>query len=194
MPLFLTRFGRLQTAAARAAPAVCLRLARVPARWPVVQKMIASLSLRGAIAAGIAMGISSPTWCKSSSVLAQADALFDANEYTRLTDLLRQALASNPDNAQVLWRLARALKKLADAEADKAAKARLVTTPKSRARTAVRTPRPPSISREPRQTAGEARTRGACHGRAQPGAVCGRRRGAQVVRHHRCNSHVDFDW
>ena len=131
---------------------------------PAVLK--ASLPLRGAVAASVAAGVTGLAWCKPSSVLSQADKLFDANEYTQLSELLRNALSASPDDAQLLWRLARALKKLADAEGDKAAKARREPprrgTPayppcpfhdRRRSSSARRTPRPSGAWRSARRTA-----------------------------------------
>ena len=58
-------------------------------------------------------------------MLKKADGLFDANEYGPLTHLLRGALTSKPDDPELLWRLARGLKKLSDAEEKKEAKEKL---------------------------------------------------------------------
>jgi tetratricopeptide (TPR) repeat protein len=45
---------------------------------------------------------------------SKADALFEANEYSSLVDILREELRRRPQDARVLWRLARALKKVSD--------------------------------------------------------------------------------
>ena len=50
----------------------------------------------------------------------EADRMFTANEYSSLAALLRAALAERPDDdAELLWRLGRACKKLADEEKPK---------------------------------------------------------------------------
>ena len=64
--------------------------------------------LGSASAGGMAM-------CADSPQHAQADELFEKNEYASLVTVLRDGLASNPDDSQLLCRLARALKKQADA-------------------------------------------------------------------------------
>lgn len=58
--------------------------------------------------------------------LREADKLFDGNQYTALAGMLRGSLSRAPDDAELLWRLCRALKKLADAEPDKKAKEALL--------------------------------------------------------------------
>mmetsp|Transcript_4956 Transcript_4956/g.16101 ORF Transcript_4956/g.16101 Transcript_4956/m.16101 type:complete len:296 (+) Transcript_4956:38-925(+) len=63
---------------------------------------------------------------KAPSVIDEADTLFEANSFAALASLLRTALASRPDDAALLWRLGRALKKLADAEKAAPAKQALV--------------------------------------------------------------------
>lgn len=50
----------------------------------------------------------------SALVYARADKLFDQNGFDELTELLRKAVVSAPEDAQLLWRLARALRKLSD--------------------------------------------------------------------------------
>ena len=67
----------------------------------------------------------------------QADELFEANEYEALARLLRDAIASSADDAQLLWRLARALKKQADAEPKKEVKKALLHEALSKAQRAV---------------------------------------------------------
>ncbi|KOO23815.1 regulator of microtubule dynamics protein 1 [Chrysochromulina tobinii] len=52
---------------------------------------------------------------------AEADRLFDANQYEPLATLLRASLAKAPDDTELLWRLARVCKKLADEEKPKSA-------------------------------------------------------------------------
>ena len=51
--------------------------------------------------------------------LIEADKLFDSNQYKSLTDMLRASMARAPDDAELNWRLARALKKLSDGEKPK---------------------------------------------------------------------------
>ena len=63
---------------------------------------------------------------QSATLYAQLDMDFEDNEYAKIAAAARDALAAKPDDAQLLWRLARALKKLADAEGDKKQKERLV--------------------------------------------------------------------
>jgi len=79
--------------------------------------------LSRALAAGVAVASGASTLAScDASLLKRADGLFDGNEYAALAELLRKALASKPDDAQLQWRLARGLKKLADAETAKPAK------------------------------------------------------------------------
>ena len=56
-----------------------------------------------------------------TSALAQADKLFDSNDYGAVADVLRGALTKQPNDVECLWRLGRAFKKLADAEMPKSA-------------------------------------------------------------------------
>lgn len=51
----------------------------------------------------------------SALVYASADRLFDQNAFEELTEMLRTAVSAAPEDAQLLWRLARALRMLADA-------------------------------------------------------------------------------
>ena len=53
------------------------------------------------------------------SVIAEADACFDLNEYERLHSMLTAALVSSPEDAELNWRLTRACKKLADGKVKK---------------------------------------------------------------------------
>lgn len=53
--------------------------------------------------------------------LVEADKLFDANQYDSLAGMLRGSLARAPDETELLWRLARACKKLSDKEKPKSA-------------------------------------------------------------------------
>jgi tetratricopeptide (TPR) repeat protein len=56
-------------------------------------------------------------YCKTGAKLhAEADELFARNDYAALVKLLRSGMAATPDDAQLLWRLARALKKQGDAD------------------------------------------------------------------------------
>ena len=57
---------------------------------------------------------------------ARYDELFEKNEYAKLVTLLRGGLADDPDDAELLWRLARALKKQADAAPVKETKVALL--------------------------------------------------------------------
>lgn len=66
-----------------------------------------------------------------------ADDLFERNEYDILVTLLRQGLATHPDDAQLLWRLARGLKKQADGVAQKEAQKGLVSEALAHARRAL---------------------------------------------------------
>ena len=60
--------------------------------------------LRSALVASIAAaGVSGLGAACEAGALSRADALFDANEYAQLADLLRAALSSRPDDAQLLW-------------------------------------------------------------------------------------------
>lgn len=74
-----------------------------------------------------------PTHC-----LTAADKLFDNNQYKELERLLRASLPRAPDDAELLWRLTRALKKLADAEPDKKAKEALMREALSHAEGAIK--------------------------------------------------------
>ena len=65
------------------------------------------------------------------------DALFEQAKYHALADALKKSLAHAPDDAQLLWRLARALVKLADAAPDKKAKEPLLRESLSAAERAV---------------------------------------------------------
>ena len=65
------------------------------------------------------------------------DALFEQADYETLADALKKELAHAPDDAQLLWRLARALVKLADAAPDKKAKEPLLRESLSAAERAV---------------------------------------------------------
>lgn len=98
----------------------------VARHWPMPtggpQKV--RLPLRSALIASIA-GVSGLAAACEAGVVSRADALFEANEYAQLADLLRTSLSSHPDDAQLLWRLARALKKMADAQPDQLAKEKL---------------------------------------------------------------------
>lgn len=64
-----------------------------------------------------------PTSCKAApsgaNLLQEADTLFAENKYDVLASMLRAALMSQPDDAELCWRLGRACKKQADAEAPK---------------------------------------------------------------------------
>ena len=62
---------------------------------------------------------SSSSAAETASALAKADALFESNEYGTLATTLRASLAGKPDDAELLWRLGRACKKMADAEQPK---------------------------------------------------------------------------
>jgi len=81
-----------------------------------------SWSGRAGLASAIFVGgTASQSMCKPSAAPpafeAKADALFDANEYITLTSLLRDELKRRPGEAGLLWRLARALKKVSDTAA-----------------------------------------------------------------------------
>jgi tetratricopeptide (TPR) repeat protein len=113
---------------ASALPSAALLLRFASKRhWPLpTSRPQESRPLRSALIASItAAGVSGLGAACEVGALSRADALFDANEYAQLTDLLRTALSSRPDDAQLLWRLARALKKMADAQSDKPAKEKL---------------------------------------------------------------------
>ena len=104
-----------------------IRLLRFASKrhWPLPTSRPQTLRpLRSALVASAA-GLSGLGAACELGALSRADALFDANEYPQLADLLRTALSSRPDDAQLLWRLARALKKLADAQSEKPAKEKL---------------------------------------------------------------------
>jgi len=107
LPSFLRRVG---SASLRAAP----RLQRLcQATTAPLDRAPAALLFAGALGAFSAGAVA----CAAGPTLhAEADALFDKNEYAPLVSVLRDGLASDPDDAQLLWRLARALKKQADAE------------------------------------------------------------------------------
>jgi hypothetical protein len=96
-----SRSARLLTAVSRS---LTIAVGRTPQR----AGLVASIFFCG----------SSLAACKpaalSVEVNSRADVLFDANQYTALADLLREELPRRPNNAGLLWRLARALKKLAD--------------------------------------------------------------------------------
>uniref|UniRef100_A0A7S4M1Y9 Regulator of microtubule dynamics protein 1 n=1 Tax=Prymnesium polylepis TaxID=72548 RepID=A0A7S4M1Y9_9EUKA len=71
----------------------------------------------GAVAAALlggSLGGSALSMCLASDVTATADSLFESNQYGKLVDLLRDELSRKPEDVDVLWRLARALKKSAD--------------------------------------------------------------------------------
>ena len=79
-----------------------------------------------ALAAGSAQSAASS--CKAGPTFREADRLFAANEYQALAMLLRSALAAAPNDAELLWRLGRACKKLADSQPAKSpAKLALIT-------------------------------------------------------------------
>ena len=67
----------------------------------------------------LSMSLSSSAQCRGESVVLKADGLFEANEYGALRAMLREALAQQGDDAELLWRLGRACKKLADSEKPK---------------------------------------------------------------------------
>ena len=112
---------------ASALPSTALLLRFASKRhWPLPTSRPQALRpLRSALVASLAAGLSGLGAACEVGALSRADALFDANEYAQLADLLRTALSSRPDDAQLLWRLARALKKLADAQSEKPAKEKL---------------------------------------------------------------------
>jgi len=92
--------------------------------------LAAALAAAGATAATAATAAAcEERWARRTASdtaldFAKADALFDAADYASLASLLR---AMRPqDDAQVMWRLGRALKKLGDAEKDKKAREALV--------------------------------------------------------------------
>ena len=112
-------------ASALSSTALLLRFAS-KRHWPLPTSRPQTLRpLRSALVASLAAGLSGLGAACEVGALSRADALFDANEYAQLADLLRTALSSRPDDAQLLWRLARALKKLADAQSEKPAKEKL---------------------------------------------------------------------
>jgi len=80
-------------------------------------------------AAGLASGY--------ARIYSKADALFDENRYVELESLVSAALSERSDDPQLLWRQARALHKLAEAEAEPRAKERLVRHGLAHARRAV---------------------------------------------------------
>ncbi|KAL1500280.1 hypothetical protein AB1Y20_012947 [Prymnesium parvum] len=75
---------------------------------PAPPRLARAGAAAGALAAAFA---SAAAACEPR--LAAADALFASNDYERLVDVLRAEARAAPD-AEVLWRLARGLKKLAD--------------------------------------------------------------------------------
>jgi tetratricopeptide (TPR) repeat protein len=91
--------------------------------------LLAAVAATGASAAAAAACEDKGSWTRRTASdtaidFAKADAIFDAADYTSLVACLR---AMRPqDDAQLLWRLGRALKKLGDAEKDKKAKEALV--------------------------------------------------------------------
>jgi len=82
-----------------------------------------------AVGLGFASGVgvaSSFAACEPRGEYAELDALFDENRYAPLAEVLRSKLERTPGDAQLLWRLGRALHKLADGEPDKKVKERYV--------------------------------------------------------------------
>ena len=67
---------------------------------------------------GSAIGGSAISMCKpaaaSATSLSTADALFESNQYDQLVEVLREEVRKMPDAVDVLWRLARGLKKMSD--------------------------------------------------------------------------------
>ena len=94
---------------ARAVPstALLLRFAakmhwHLPTSRPQKLRPLRSALVASIAAAGVS-GLGAACEAGALSRLSRADALFDANEYAQLADLLRAALSSRPDDAQLLW-------------------------------------------------------------------------------------------
>jgi len=78
-----------------------------------IRRRPAGILIAGAI--GVCSG--GVVLCKTGGKLhAEADELFERNDYEALVKFLRDGMAATPDDSQLLWRLSRALKKQADAD------------------------------------------------------------------------------
>ena len=118
-------FARLVVrSVARSAAAAAPRLLRQPILTTTASTRLATAATA---AAGFAAALlAAPTDCAAAKVpthcLNECDKLFDSNQYSALADMLTKYLPSAPDDAELLWRLARAQKKQADGAAAKADK------------------------------------------------------------------------
>ena len=118
-------FARLVVrSVARSAAAAAPRLLRQPILTTTASTRLATAATA---AAGFAAALlAAPTDCAAAKVpthcLNECDKLFDSNEYSALADMLTKYLPAAPDDAELLWRLARAQKKQADGAAAKADK------------------------------------------------------------------------
>ena len=98
---------------------VAIRVIAVPTPSGLFSCTAAALAAAAATAATSAL---TPSQSKAAPPpTAEADRLFDANQYGPLATLLRTLLAKAPDDTELLWRLARVCKKLADEEKPKSA-------------------------------------------------------------------------
>ena len=95
---------RLYTAMARAGAATCVATA-------AATYMACSNGTTSATLCAAAPASAVPARC-----LIEADKLFDSNQYRSLAEMLRASMSRAPDDAELNWRLARACKKLSDAE------------------------------------------------------------------------------
>ena len=77
-----------------------------------------ALSIAGA-ATFLSASAAAESKAAPANKVTEADQLFDSNNYAKAASLLRAELAARPTDADLLWRLARVLKKLADEEKPK---------------------------------------------------------------------------
>ena len=77
------------------------------------------VGLAAAVVLGGSIGGSAISTCKpaapsATSLNTMADALFESNQYDQLVEVLREEVRRVPDCVDILWRLARGLKKMSD--------------------------------------------------------------------------------